>query len=418
MRAALIPAVMTATMMFGAASSHGAQALRYDFSEVDAIAQGTLNGTVSEIPIPGFDIRILKDGKAVYHKAFGAWTIDRVAQADSSTKTLSGAMMMSLTERSAVLDRFGRPFSLDTRLSDYMLAFGGEKQDITIRQCFSHSAGFEGGFLLEGSNTLTLQQIALQIAARPLEYAPGEGFLYNGLGMHAAGAVGEIAGGGSWNAMFEERIADPLEFAVTRYVLTTPTNPRIAGGCQSNASEFGRFMEMLRRGGVHEKSDGSLVRVLTQESVDQMFTRQSPVGVPVYGTPLPGVADYGVGVWLDQRDELGTLKSPLAAGARGFGAWIDFDDGIVGVFATDLSDPGSANAGPVYTALRAAAERAIRNATPCAADFNASGEASTQDIFDYLAAWFAGVPGADINSTGDLTVQDIFDFLELWFLGC
>lgn len=53
----------------------------------------------------------------------------------------------------------------------------------------------------------------------------------------------------------------------------------------------------------------------------------------------------------------------------------------------------------------------------CAADFNGVGGVSVQDIFDFLAAWFASNLAADINSSGTVTVQDIFDFLALWFQG-
>ncbi len=54
----------------------------------------------------------------------------------------------------------------------------------------------------------------------------------------------------------------------------------------------------------------------------------------------------------------------------------------------------------------------------CAADFNCSGGINTQDIFDYLAAWFAGSSTADMNQIGGVNVQDIFDFLSTWFAGC
>lgn len=56
---------------------------------------------------------------------------------------------------------------------------------------------------------------------------------------------------------------------------------------------------------------------------------------------------------------------------------------------------------------------------PCAADFNQSGPPATvQDIFDYLAAYFAELPAADFNGVGGLTVQDLFDFLAAYFAGC
>jgi hypothetical protein len=54
----------------------------------------------------------------------------------------------------------------------------------------------------------------------------------------------------------------------------------------------------------------------------------------------------------------------------------------------------------------------------CAADVNDDGLVSVQDIFDYLALYFADAPGADVNNSGSVTVQDIFDFLAAYFTGC
>jgi hypothetical protein len=54
---------------------------------------------------------------------------------------------------------------------------------------------------------------------------------------------------------------------------------------------------------------------------------------------------------------------------------------------------------------------------PCRADFNGVGGVTVQDIFDFLAAYFAGAPSADFNGSGGITVQDIFDFLAAYFAG-
>ncbi|MCC6323157.1 MAG: hypothetical protein IT438_17165 [Phycisphaerales bacterium] len=54
----------------------------------------------------------------------------------------------------------------------------------------------------------------------------------------------------------------------------------------------------------------------------------------------------------------------------------------------------------------------------CPSDINCSGEVSVQDIFDFLAAYFADDPRADFNATGTISVQDIFDFLAAYFSGC
>lgn len=54
----------------------------------------------------------------------------------------------------------------------------------------------------------------------------------------------------------------------------------------------------------------------------------------------------------------------------------------------------------------------------CRADVNCSNDISVQDIFDFLAAYFAAGLGADFNASGTISVQDIFDFLAAYFAGC
>ncbi len=54
----------------------------------------------------------------------------------------------------------------------------------------------------------------------------------------------------------------------------------------------------------------------------------------------------------------------------------------------------------------------------CLANFTRPGDLSVQDLFDFLAAYFAGNLAADINESGALSVQDIFDYVAAYFVGC
>jgi hypothetical protein len=53
----------------------------------------------------------------------------------------------------------------------------------------------------------------------------------------------------------------------------------------------------------------------------------------------------------------------------------------------------------------------------CRANFNNINGVEVQDLFAFLAAWFAGSPTADFNG-GGIGVGDIFDFITAWFTGC
>ena len=54
----------------------------------------------------------------------------------------------------------------------------------------------------------------------------------------------------------------------------------------------------------------------------------------------------------------------------------------------------------------------------CRSDFTGDGAVTVQDVFDFLAAWFAGSARADFNGDNTVSVQDIFDFLAAYFEGC
>jgi hypothetical protein len=146
-----------------------------------------------------------------------------------------------------------------------------------------------------------------------------------------------------------------------------------------------------------------------------MLTRQTPAGIPIINSPLPGVSDYGVGVWLDQRDASGQLVGALAAGARGFSSWIDFDDGMVGCFATEFTT--AENAYPLCLQFREAAQRAVRQGPVCVADFNRDGGVDGSDVAAFFFAWERGVDGADVNEDGGTDGADIEAFFGVWEAG-
>lgn len=72
--------------------------------------------------------------------------------------------------------------------------------------------------------------------------------------------------------------------------------------------------------------------------------------------------------------------------------------------------------------LNAAYSPCIQNT--CRADFDRSGEVGVQDIFSFLAAYFAppiggpSPPSADFDQNGSVSVNDIFAFLAAFFTGC
>lgn len=122
-----------------------------------------------------------------------------------------------------------------------------------------------------------------------------------------------------------------------------------------------------------------------------------------YGPPTPGAP------W---------ISAPLVDGPTGWGSTISG----AADYAMTISNVHSGDRNFYYYVVATSScgattslQAALRM---CPGDFNCSGSATVQDIFDFLNSWFAGAAAADFNGNGTVTVQDIFDFLAAWFAPC
>jgi CubicO group peptidase (beta-lactamase class C family) len=376
----------------------------YDFTGLTALANGALTGQNVNQPVPGFEIRLLHHGELLYHQDFGDWSLDRPANRDSSSKTMSGALMMSL------VDSVDSGFSLDSRLSDFLPEYDNDVlRDITIRQSFSHSSGLAGEDVSATvllNPFITLRQAAIQISQSPLTGGPpASTFAYGGLSMQAAGAAAEIAASDSYIDLFADRIATPLGLTHTEFALASDSNPRVAGGIESTATDFARFMDMLLNRGV-DRATGT--RVLSEAAVAEMLTRQTTDDQSIANSPT-GNNRYGIGIWLDQlgQSDHGPLAGPgvdaIAGGARGFHSWIDQSAGLTFTFATDTTS--FQNVDLLSSMMHAEILRAL--ALP--GDFNRDGEVDGIDYNLWQSTFGQAVsPGtaADGNSNGLIDAAD------------
>ncbi len=298
-----------------------------DFSALTALAQGAITGSTLATPLAGFELLVLQNGTPIYNQAFGTYSVGQLINADSATKTISAGVLMAEIERTP-------GFTLDTTIGSLLpFVTTPVKSAITVRQLFTHEGAFpssgSSGALTNGS--LTLQASAQLITNLSLLFTPGTKFSYGGEGIQVAGAAMEVAGGKSFVNLYNDLIGNPLQLTHTSWALASTTNPRVAGGLETTAADYGRFMDMLLNGGVDRVTG---VRVLSKASVDEMLKLQVDPSVPLRVSPT-GNTRYGIGVWLDQLDNFGPKVDALALGARGFNSWIDEANGLTFVFATE-----------------------------------------------------------------------------------
>ncbi len=305
----------------------------YDFSAVDTLLQNSLDRFQGHVVMV-----VWQNGRQIYGNALGDFTTRTLLSAASGSKGVSAAVILSLADQGLL--------HLDDSIGSYLPIFKQYgKGDITIRQCFTMTSGFEecraGSLVCAVTDTsITLEEAVNRIAkTQPLVYKPGTTVYYSGIGMHIAGRIAEIVSGKSWHQLVAERITGPCHMPSSTFG-DASENAYIAGGLRTTAADYLNFLQMLLDNGYFGNR-----RVLSAEAVQTYFTPQAtnarlvenpyPTPPPFYPYDEAPTVRYGFGAWQDvvnpMTEEVERISIP---GAFGMFPWVDRKRNLVGIIMT------------------------------------------------------------------------------------
>ncbi len=294
----------------------------YDLAPVTADAQRL----VSTYGLAGASVRLAKGNGEVYREYFGSYGPGTRVGIASASKWLSALTLARLVERGEL--------RWDSTVGEHFPEAPLASRGITLAQLFSHTSGMVSGEAdCLSSRQFTVQSCALAILATPLEWTPGTTFAYGGNSMQVAGAMAERATGRSWDDLFLAQVVQPLGLTATDWTSgsTAPgyvrnANARIGGGARSTLDDYGRVLDMLLAGGLHQGQP-----FLTAQTLAVMAFDRS-AGLVIADTPLGGAGyGYGIGQWVEARDAFGATTRVSSPGAFGFTPWVDWRSGSNGV---------------------------------------------------------------------------------------
>ena len=276
--------------------------------------------------LPGGAILIGTRQGLLHERYFGSYDAQTVVAIASASKLASAIRIAQLIDRGRI--------DPEAPVSAYLPAFTGAKGTMTLRQLFSHTSGFGNDsaapVLLDDS--LTLAQAVDQIACCrdfPAGYSVGGQFAYGGISMHIGGRVAEVVSGLDWEAGWQAGLGARLGIDSIDWQGLGPTqNYMIAGGARSNLRDYGRLLHLLLNEGW---ANGQ--RLLSRDAVYRFW--QDNVGsLPVIDPPPTATSPvlYGIGSWLDNTRPLTDRPLIHSLGAFGFFPWVDFREGLYGVF--------------------------------------------------------------------------------------
>ncbi|NJB71741.1 CubicO group peptidase (beta-lactamase class C family) [Saonia flava] len=220
-----------------------------------------LKESINSGDVPGAIALVARNGKIVYHKAFGMADNEsgRVLKRDdifriaSQTKAITATAVMMLWEEGK--------FRLDDPIENYIPEFkNGQVLDtysdadgtytttpvstpITIRHLLTHTSGIGYGVIdgderfkkiydkagvtdLFTTKNISIEESVKKLAKLPLHHNPGEKFTYSE-GLDVLGYFIEIVSGMPFDEFFRTRIFDPLEMKDTWFYLPKEKHSRL-----------------------------------------------------------------------------------------------------------------------------------------------------------------------------------------------
>jgi len=291
---------------------------QYNFSEVDKLLvknQKLLGKNMVAL--------IYKDGKIVYQKILGDFTLKSQVAVASCSQWLTAALVMTFVDEGKL--------SLDEKVSTYLPIFETySKGYITIRQCLSHQTGIADNKgiekLMEHKKFESLQDEVNSFAKKEILANAGKIFFYGNTGPDIAARVVEVIAKKSFESLMKQRIFTPLQMRHTTYSGDAElVNP--SGGAVCTATDYLNFLTMILDNGTFMGT-----RILSEKSVAEMETIQNK-NVPIKYIPkMVEGFDYGLGEWIQETDAQGNATVVSCPSLFGTWPYVDKCRGYAGIF--------------------------------------------------------------------------------------
>ena len=254
------------------------------------------------------------------------YTASSKVQIASCSKWLSAALVMTFVDEGKL--------KLTDTVGKFLPALSkAGKGNITISQCLSHTTAIKAPDLKESLSemreTKSMDEAIGKIAVLPMEGKPGKIFRYSNVGLQIAGAVIEKIANKSFETLFAERIAKPLEMKNTDFGKGKVALP--AGGASSTPSDYMNMLVMLLNKGMFNGK-----RILSESSVSQMQINRVTADVTVaYAPAEAGNFGYGYGEWVMEKSTVNNLSNAVTSpGLFGSLPWIDNEKKTAGFLMT------------------------------------------------------------------------------------
>lgn len=166
--------------------------------------------------VPSVVIEAIRDGRAIYTKAYGLRDQEHKLPATTDTHYEIGSITKQFTAAAILQLQEAGKLNIDQTLAVY-LPNAPHANEITLRQVLTHTSGLHDYFDapdveidVDAAKPTTFDQLMGRIADKPLDFPPGSKCSYSNTGYILLGKVIEIVSGESYRDYLQRHFFDPL----------------------------------------------------------------------------------------------------------------------------------------------------------------------------------------------------------------
>ncbi|RNF31791.1 hypothetical protein NM04_05360 [Massilia aurea] len=184
---------------------------------------------------PGATVIVVKNGKTVFRKAYGAADVAAKTPLTPGTVLRLGSITKQFTAVAILMLAEEGKLALNDPITRFFPDYPTQGKVITVEHLLTHTSGIvsytgKPGYVSTMAKDLTVAQMIDGFRNDPLEFEPGTQFRYNNSGYFLLGAIIERVSGTSYASFLEQRIFTPLGMKDTAYEgVERSSAPRAAG---------------------------------------------------------------------------------------------------------------------------------------------------------------------------------------------
>ena len=273
----------------------------FDRAAVDAVF-----ADLTEVPVPGCALGVVRDGELVYGRGYGMANLEHDIPITTESVFRTGSVSKQFTAAVVAMAAMEGHLSLEDPLRMWIPELPDYGQPLTIRHALNHTSGLRDYLTLmrlrglRGDDFYTGEELmAVQVRQKELNFAPGAEYLYSNSGYFLLAEAVTRAVGKPFKDYAEEIVFGPLGMTHSHFhddhdhivpLRADGYAPLPEGGFRTSMTT----LDMIGDGGVHSSIDDMVhwVNALTTDGLRRGLTAMLETrGVLTSGEQI----DYAMG---------------------------------------------------------------------------------------------------------------------------